>query len=66
MRGELGDFLADAGAVIGGATVLGAACGFIVGSIVHDFRPQTDPDEWARRGGLYCGVGGLVIVVFER
>ena len=66
MRGELSDFLADAGAVVGGATVLGAACGFILASVVKDFRPQTDPDEWARRGGLYFGAGGLVILILER
>jgi hypothetical protein len=46
--------------------VLGAAGGFVVGSVVHDFRPEVDPDEWARRGGLYCGVLGLVVYVLER
>ena len=66
MRGELGDFLADAGAVVGGATALGAACGFILGSIVHDFRPEADPGEWARRGGVYGGVFGLGALLVER
>jgi hypothetical protein len=42
MRGELGDFLADAGAVVGGATALGATLGFIVGSVIHDFAPKAD------------------------
>jgi hypothetical protein len=51
MRGEFGDFLADAGAVVGGDTVLGATLGFIAGSIVHDFRPETDPQAWARNLG---------------
>jgi hypothetical protein len=46
MRGELGDFLADAGAVVGGATVLGATLGFIAGSLVQDVRPETNPEEW--------------------
>jgi hypothetical protein len=66
MRGELGDFLADAGAVVGGATAVGAACGFVVGSIVHDFRPEADPEAWARNVGLLSGVGGLVVFILER
>ena len=66
MRGELGDFLADAGAVVGGATVLGATVGFILGSVVHDLRPETDPEQWARLGGLLCGTGGLVVFLIER
>jgi len=66
MRGELGDFLADAGAVVGGATVLGATLGFVAGSIVHDFRPDTDPERWARRGGLILGHGRPRGVLLER
>jgi hypothetical protein len=66
MRGDLSDFLADAGAVVGGATVLGATLGFIAGSIVHDVRPDTDPELWARRGGLFVGAGGLVVFLLER
>jgi hypothetical protein len=61
VRGELGDWLADAGAVVGGATVLGATLGFVVGSVVHDFRPSTDPDVWARRWAVYGGIVGLVV-----
>jgi hypothetical protein len=53
VSGDLGDFLAEGGAIVGGGAVLGATLGFIVGSILHDLRPQTDPDIWARRGGLY-------------
>ena len=56
---DLGDFLAQDGAIVGGAAALGATIGFISGSIVHDFRPETDPDFWARRGGLLGGVFGL-------
>ena len=47
MRG-LGDFLAQGGTIVGGGAALGASIGFIAGSVVHDFRPQTDPDEWAQ------------------
>ena len=61
MRGDLSDFLADAGAVVGGATVLGATLGFVAGSIVHDFWPDADPERWARIGGLFVGTGGLVV-----
>jgi|SoiMethySBSTD1v2_1073268.scaffolds.fasta_scaffold201763_5 hypothetical protein len=66
MRGELGDFLADAGAVVGGATVLGATAGFIIGSVVRDLRPETDPERWARVWGLVGGSGGLVVFLIER
>jgi hypothetical protein len=66
MRGELGDFLADAGAVVGGATALGATLGFIVGSVIHDFAPKADPAEWARKGGVYGGVFGLGALLVER
>ena len=58
---DLGDFLAEGGAIVGGSAALGATLGFIAGSVVHDFRPQTDPEYWARRGGLFGGVFGLVI-----
>jgi hypothetical protein len=62
VRGDLGEFLAEGGAIVGGATALGAAIGFIAGSIVHDYRPETDPEEWARQGGLYFGVAGLGVL----
>jgi hypothetical protein len=60
---DLGDFLAEAGAVVGGGAALVGTLGFIAGSVVHDFRPQTDPEAWARRGGLLGGVFGLVVLV---
>jgi hypothetical protein len=59
---DLGDFLAEAGAIVGGGAALGATLGFIAESLVQDFRPETDPDYWARRGGLLGGVFGLVIL----
>jgi hypothetical protein len=62
---DLGDFLAEGGAIVGGGAALGATIGFIVGSVVHDFRPETDPDFWARRGGLLGGAFGLVILVLD-
>ena len=60
---DLGDFLAEGGAIVGGATALGATIGFIVGSVVHDFRPETDPDLWARKCGALGGVVGLVALL---
>lgn len=59
MSGDLGDFLAEGGAIVGGGAALGATLGFIAASLVHDLRPQTDPDYWARKGGLLGGVAGL-------
>ena len=63
MSGDLGDFLAEAGAVVGGGAALGATLGFIAGSLVHDLRPQTDPDEWARKGAAFGGVVGLGVLL---
>ena len=60
MSGDLGDFLAESGAVVGGGAVLGATLGFMVGSLLHDFLPTVDPDEWARQGGFFGGLAGLV------
>jgi len=60
---DLGDFLAEGGAIVGGGAALGATLGLIVGSIVYDFRPQTDPDRWARRCGALGGVVGLVALL---
>jgi hypothetical protein len=65
VSGDLGDFLAEGGAVVGGGAALGATVGFIVGSLVHDLRPLTDPDEWARKGGLLGGVAGLFALVLR-
>jgi hypothetical protein len=60
---DLGDFLAEGGAIVGGGAALGATIFFVAGSVVHDFRPQTDPEQWARRGGLFGGVFGLVVLL---
>jgi hypothetical protein len=30
---------------------------------LHYFRPSTDPDFWARRGGIFGGIAGLVLVI---
>jgi hypothetical protein len=43
--------------------VAGATLGFIVGSVVHDFRPQTDPDRWTRNGAAFGGIVGLVALL---
>jgi hypothetical protein len=64
LRG-LGEFLAEGGAIVGGGAALGATVGFIAGSVVHDFRPQTDPDEWARRFAALGGTFGLVILILD-
>jgi hypothetical protein len=61
VSGDLGDFLAEGGAVVGGAAVLAATSGFLVATIVREFRPSVDPDEWARMCGFCGGVFGLVV-----
>ena len=66
MRGDLGEFLAEGGAIVGGGAAMGATFFFIAGSVVHDFRSETDLEQWARNGALLGGVFGLVIVVLER
>jgi hypothetical protein len=60
---DLGDFLAEGGAIVGGGAALGATIGFIAGSVVHDFRPQTDPDIWTRKGAAFGGLVGLVFLL---
>jgi hypothetical protein len=65
VRGDLGDFLADAGAIVGGGAAVGATISFVAGSVVHDFRPATDPDQWARKGALFGGVCGLVVLLSD-
>jgi hypothetical protein len=63
VRGDLGDFFAEGGAIVGGAAVMGAVLGFVAGSIVKDFRPDTDPDAWARKWGMLFGIGGFVVLL---
>jgi hypothetical protein len=58
--GTLGDLLAEAGAVVGGGAALGATVGFVLGSLAQDIGVAADPDIWARHGGLWGGVAGLV------
>jgi hypothetical protein len=65
MTGDLGQFLADGGAVVGGGAALGATTFFVAGSIVHDFRPDVDPERWARKGALFGGVAGMVALVLR-
>jgi hypothetical protein len=66
MRGDLGDFLAEGGAVVGGAAAMGGVIGFVAGSIVHDFRPDVDPDAWARYVGFCGGLAGFVVFLAQR
>ena len=60
---DLGDFLAEAGAIVGGGAALVGTIAFIAGSIVHDFRPDTNPDVWARKGAAYGGLVGLAALL---
>jgi hypothetical protein len=65
VRGELGHFLVEGGAIVGGGAAIGAVLGFVAGSVVHDLRPETDPDTWARKCGALGGVAGFCILVFD-
>ena len=60
---DLGDFLAEGGAIVGGGAALFGTLGFVAGSLLHDFRPETDPDEWARKGAAFGGVVGLGFLI---
>jgi hypothetical protein len=63
VQDDLGDFLAEGGAVVGGGAALGATIGFIAGSLIHDFKPSVDPDRLARLLALYGGVFGLAVLI---
>jgi hypothetical protein len=63
---DLGDFLAEGGAVVGGGAALGAVVGFIAGSLARDFGVEADPDEWARQVGMLGGVFGLMVLIDGR
>ena len=60
---DLGDFLAEGGAIVGGSAALFGTLGFVAGSLVHDVRPESDPDEWARKGAAVGGVVGLTVLL---
>jgi hypothetical protein len=60
---DLGDFLAEGGAIVGGGAALFGTLGFIAGSLVHDFRPESDPEVWARKWAAVGGVVGLGILL---
>jgi hypothetical protein len=61
MKGDLGDFLAQGGAVLGGGAALGASLGFLIGSVALEFRADVEPEAWARSWGFYGSLVGLVV-----
>jgi hypothetical protein len=58
--GTLGELLADAGAVVGGGAALGVTVGFVLGALARDLGMNAEPDVWARHGGVWGGVAGIV------
>ena len=57
---DLGDLLAAGGAVVGGGTALGAALGFVAGSLLEDAgRAKGSAMVLARKGAQLGGALGL-------
>jgi len=65
VRGDLGSFLAEGGAIVGGGAAMGATIGFVVRSVVHDFHPDVDPEGVARGCGLLGGAAGLAVLILR-
>jgi hypothetical protein len=65
VRSDLGHFLVEGGAVVGGGAAFGATIGLVAGSILHDLRREVDPELWARKGAVYGGVFAMVVLVLE-
>ena len=63
MRGDVGGFFADGGAVVGGGAAFGTVLGFIFGSVAHELDPKHDPDAWARGGAFWGGIVGLLCLL---
>jgi hypothetical protein len=63
---DLGDALAEAGAVVGGGAALGAATAFTAGAILRDAGfDAVEPLRWAERGAAYGGVFGLSALLWR-
>jgi hypothetical protein len=62
---DLGDFLAEGGAIVAAARPCSQRSAVVGGSVVRDFRPHTDPEQWARRGGYFGGGFGLGVLLFR-
>ncbi len=56
---DLADFLADAGTVVGGAIAIGAALGFLAGSLARDLGHDVDVRAWTETIAGFGGVAGL-------
>jgi len=63
MNGQVGERLAEGGAIVGGTAALGATLGFIAGTIAHELDETNDPHQWARHLGTSGGLLGLYIWV---
>ncbi|MTD47162.1 hypothetical protein GKE82_23455 [Conexibacter sp. W3-3-2] len=60
---DLADFLAEGGAVVGGAMAIAAAAGLAAAAIARDLG-HTDIDQWAwaNKSAAYGAVFGLTVV----
>jgi hypothetical protein len=63
---DLGDLLAEGGAVVGGGTAIGYALGWVVGSVLRDAGARrVSAAVWARKGGQLGGIAGLVALTLR-
>jgi hypothetical protein len=61
----LARFLVEGGAIVGGATVLFGAAGFVLGSFARDLRGEADPVKWAEEWARVGGAAGLALVIYR-
>jgi len=63
---DLGDLLAEGGAVVGGGTAIGYALGWVVASLLRDAGArEVSTPTWARKGGQLGGIAGLVALALR-
>jgi hypothetical protein len=61
----LARFFVEGGAIVGGATMLFSAAGFVLGSFARDLRGDVNPVTWAEHGARLGGTLGLTIVIYR-
>ncbi len=63
---DLGDLLAEGGAVVGGGTAVGYAIGWLIGSLLEDVGSQrASAERLSRTFGQLGGIAGLVALALR-